>query len=287
MGNVWEAIKRHQQEQAEHGASAQQGPATTGVPILDTHPATSPNPPQVDTPEAGGQERLLADIKPSDSIAPMLPAHFDRGGQLAEEFRSLRTTLLAQTEDERFCLMVTSADRGEGKTITTINLGIILAEFIDRVTLIVDFDLHKARLGGLLKASRDEGIAEVIRGERILKDVIRPTTYPNLYMISTGRCDAQSAGELFARGNLEAVFDDIRRQFDFILVDTPPMNLKSDAGSLGRAVDQALLVVRMNKTRKESVDRAIGLLHAANIEIAGMVLSQRKYYIPRYVYEYS
>ena len=86
---------------------------------------------------------------------------------------------------------------------------------------------------------------------------------------------------------LDEIVNELRRQYDYILFDTAPVNTVSDAGMLGQVVGQAVLVARMNKTPRESVDRAIRLLHAANVKIAGIVLSHQEYYIPGYLYRYA
>ena len=76
-------------------------------------------------------------------------------------------------------------------------------------------------------------------------------------------------------------------EYDHVLVDTPPLNRFADACQVGRATGSALVVVRMYKTKREPVEKAIRLLRAGNVEISGMVLTHRKKYIPKYLYRYS
>jgi Mrp family chromosome partitioning ATPase len=84
-----------------------------------------------------------------------------------------------------------------------------------------------------------------------------------------------------------ATIAELRRVHDQVLVDTPPINIHSDAGVVGRAVRDALIVVRMNKTPREATDRAIRLLRAARAEPLGIVLTHQRFHIPSYIYKYT
>lgn len=199
----------------------------------------------------------------------------------------MRTSLLAQCGDGRFAYAVTSADAGEGKTVTCLNLGLAMAERVDRLTAVVDADMRKGRMAGLLGGQGGPGMAELLRGSVTLKDCLQPTAYPNLFFVPAGEASRTETGELIGRPELDEIVAELRRRYDYVIFDTPPINVISDAGILGRATGEALLVVRMNKTRREAVDKAVRLLHAANVKLSGVILTHRKYYIPRYIYCYS
>lgn len=222
-----------------------------------------------------------------NGYSALLVAHHDRGGALAEEYRSLRTNLLAHCPDQRFCHMVTSADVGEGKTVTCANLAVIMAERQDRRTVIVDFDLRRMSLAKLFRMTISPGVVDVLRGSVRLADAVRPTVYPNLFVLPSGEVQGHEVGELVTRPEMDEMVADLRRRYDYVLFDTPPMNIVAETGMIGRAVGEALLVVRMNKTRRESVEKAIRLLHSANVQLAGMVLTHRTYQIPEYLYKYT
>jgi len=217
----------------------------------------------------------------------LLMAHHDRGGAIAEEYRAVRTSLLAQNPDERFCYLITSANAAEGKTITAANLAVVMAERIDRRTILVDCDLRKHMLANYLDASNTPGMVDMLRAQATLKQSVQPTLYPNLFFLPAGEIVEDEVAELIGRPELEEIVADLRRQYDYVIFDTPPINVVSDAGMLGQATREALLVVRMHRTRRESVDKAIRLLHAANVKPAGIILTQRRFLIPNYLYRYS
>jgi len=290
MANVFRAMKRAEQEgefpvAAVPTAIEMDAPPDDAVPSAIETPVTDAGlvtPPLVLGAPAGNVRQLL-----SDGSYPMLAVHHDRGGTVAEQFRHIRTSLLAQYPDQRFVLMVTSADAGEGKTVTTGNMGIVMAERQDRTTLLMDCDLRRATLTALYRCKQSQGVTDILRGQATLSQCVQRTVYPNLFMISAGTGEKGEIAELLSRPELEDLIEQVRSQFDHVLMDAPPVNSVADAGVLGHAVGEALMIVRMNRTNRESVERAVRLLKAANVKLAGMVLTHQKYFVPNYIYKYS
>ena len=310
MSNVWEAMKKHQAEVAAKAAAegksgAKRPPQRRDDPALvDIELVSEPGiktPPRADDPavrpaspapavvlgRGTGRAMPPVIVGRDDTFSELVVAHHDRGGGIAEEYRSLRTNLLARSASGKFGYIITSAEAGEGKTITSLNLAVVLAEQAERRTIVIDGDMRRARLAKMVEITPGPGLGEVLRGQTTLSQAVRTTPYPNLFFLPTNRCDQHEIGELLGRMEREELFADLRRQFDYILVDTPPINIASDAAILGQSVGEALLVVRMNKTRQESVEKAIRLLRAANVDLSGMVLTHRKYHIPNYLYRYA
>jgi capsular exopolysaccharide synthesis family protein len=216
---------------------------------------------------------------------PELCAHHERGGAIAEDFRGLRTSLLAQYPDERFCLLVTSAEKREGKTVACLNLALVLAERQERRTVVVDCDLRDPRVAELMHMDNVPGMVDVLRGTACVEDVVRKTAYPNLFVVPAGDAGDGEIGDLLHRPDLEETVNTLRRGFDYVLFDTPPVGVRPDTCMLGRAISDALLIVRMCKTHRETVDSAIRLLHASNIKPVGVVLTHRRHIIPGFLYK--
>jgi len=275
VANVWDAMKKHQREQAERAAEP-----------LETAPSIVQQKIEVSKPRLAVAPAHFPKGFEHD-YAENLAAYYDRSGRIAEEYRELRTSLLALARDERFCYLMTSANPGEGKTVTCLNLAMVLAERQDRTTAIIDSDLRKATATKMLKSEATVGLADVLRSNATIQEVIQPTVYPNLYYLPAGKAKREEAGDLLARPEIHEVVAELRRRYDYVLFDTPPINVVSDARMLGRAAVRALLVIRMNKTHRESIDKALGLLHAANIKVDGLVLTHQKYFIPSYLYRYT
>ncbi len=277
MARVWDAMNKHQ---AEPPAPAPNGGAhgadTPVQKALSTATATAPAAAPVLTGQTDGTR-----------YSELLIAHHDRASGQAEEYRALRNSLLAHRPEGRFGVMITSAEAGEGKTVTCLNLAMALTERVDRRTLIIDADLRRSRVAKLLDAPGEPGLAELLRGELDARAVIQATAHKNLDLMAAGHIRHDEVGTLLGQPQVQDVMQDLRRMYDYILIDTPPINAVSDAGTLGQAVGEALMVVRMNKTHRESVDKAIRMLHASNVKIAGLVLTHRTYHIPDYIYRYS
>ena len=278
MANVLEAMKKHQAETAV--ATKQQPEGAERV--AEGPPAHRPD----RSPEPAKAAKVAHAVGKAD-YAGVLLAHHDRGNPITEEYRALRTSLLAQSPNGELCFLVTSSDPDEGKTVTCLNLGLVLTERGDRRTVVVDCDLRKGTMARLLRAPGSPGMAEVLRGTASLRDVVQPTLYSSLFFIAAGQTGDGEAGELVGRPEMEEIVGELRRQYDHVIIDTPPINRLADAGTIGRSTGEALLVVRMNKTHQESVETAIRLLHAANVKLSGLVLTHQKYHLPRYVYQYS
>jgi len=117
--------------------------------------------------------------------------------------------------------------------------------------------------------------------------VIRPTPFPNLSVVLAGKTTRAEACELLSKPELDDMVRYLKRTYEHILFDTPPANMLCDAGAVGRVAGEALLVVRMNRTRRESVMEAVRHFEAVKVNVAGLVLTGQKYFIPNYLYRYS
>ena len=285
MGNVYDAMRKHEREEA--------GKGPPDPPAAPTEPQPQPTATTTDT------SVLRRPYQPrigTNGYAPELVAYCNRGGRLAEEYRALRTNLLAQYEHDRFCTLVTSAEAGEGKTITCLNLGFVLSELPDHRTIVVDCDLHKGSMHRLMGMPIEPGVADVLRGQATLDEVVRSTTCENLFVIPSGKVDQDEVGHLLSRPELEELIRILRRDYDYVLLDTPPIRVAgsmrrygrsisySTAGILGRTAKDAILVIRMNKTRRESIEAAIRQLASANVRAVGVVLTHQRHHIPEFLY---
>jgi len=258
VAHVWQAMKKHQAEQAAKAAAVQRLKDAGWQRLADSEAACRHNP---------------IDL---DGCAPGLVVRQDPRSRIAEQYRALRTNLLARYPDGRFCLVVTSAEPGEGKTVTCFNLALVLAENKDRHTAIVDLGLRGGAVARLAGVEKSPGVADFLRGTATLDAAVRPTSEANLFIIPAGEARPDEAAGLLAKPELDGLIADLRRKFDYVLLDTPAVSLAPDAGTLGRAVGDGLLVVRVNKTRRDAVDRAIRLLRAAGIKPVGITLTHQE-----------
>lgn len=178
---------------------------------------------------------------------------------VAEQFRTLRTTILSKFSDSSNgrhgkVIMLTSTVSGEGKSFVTLNLATALA-LVGKKVLVVDFELRKAQLSKDLGLDdHNIGIADYLEKNADLNNVIVPSGInENMWALLSGELDANPS-EALLNNKMKALFDDMRQRFDYIVVDTPPAAIVTDAQVIGAFADMTLYVVRQKFTYKKHVD---------------------------------
>lgn len=295
MGHVGDAMKKFGAEPPRDDGPRKPAPGQAGA----SAPAGSAPAPLGD--QAVGTVAGLLDVQEksvqrptnnriaSSGFSGSLVAHHDRGGRVTEQYRVIRTNLMAKFPERRFCTMISSAQPHEGKTATTLNLGIILAETQEGRTVVLDGDLRKKTkesIATFLGVKGGPGVVDILRGQAKVKDVLRTTEYPGLDILTAGQAQASEIGDLLTRPELAELLCELRQRYNYVLIDTPPVNLFADATIIGHHVCGALLVVSMYNTRRESIRQSIRLLHAVNIDVLGMVLTKQRYVGEKYTYKY-
>jgi capsular exopolysaccharide synthesis family protein len=224
-----------------------------------------------------------------NGYAEQVVVHHDRGSLITEQYRAIRTQILARGRNRRIQIhAITSSAPEEGKSVTTLNLGMAFSELRNQKTLIIEGDLRKPSFGALLHREASPGLLHLLRGEvDELDKIIHPTVYDNLQFIPAGDRDTTASTELLSSPRMAQILDRLRDRYDHIFIDTPPVITVTDPAILGALADETLLVVRLNRTPAEVVDRAKRLLRAANCEVAGVILTHQTIAPPKYLYRYS
>ncbi|MEM1208050.1 MAG: CpsD/CapB family tyrosine-protein kinase [Planctomycetota bacterium] len=216
------------------------------------------------------------------------------GSIIAEQYRSIRTALLARWQNKRHLLhTITSATPQEGKTITSLNLGLSFAELRNRRTLVLECDLRLPTIAKLLNVDpgAGHGITDYLRGDADYADVFRTVGDTGLTVACAGsRADTDAVQLLHSQTTAE-LLDKVRAEFDHVIIDTPPVVELADAGILGAQSDEVLLVSRMNRTPKAMIEQAISTLQSYHAPVAGMIATdqqrtRRRSYQYRYGYRY-
>jgi len=210
----------------------------------------------------------------------------------AESFRSLRTNLqFALLEKRGRVFHFTSPMQNEGKTTITANLGITLALMGSR-TLIIDLDLRKPRIHHIFDISREPGISDLLVGRAGFEEITRPAAIEHLYLIPAGIIPPNPS-ELLSQQNLRDFLDKTREEFDYILIDSPPVLPVTDSQLLGRLADGSFIVLTLGETTFSAIEHAIKQLRNVNVNIAGAIINKIKpsagygYYQGYYHYYYG
>lgn len=198
-----------------------------------------------------------------------LPAH----SHAAESYRSLRASIQFAGFDAPIrSLLVTSASKGEGKTLTSANLAISIAQEGRRVVL-VDADLRRPGVHGLLGMASAPGLTEVLVGLEPLEAVLRPTSVPGLTVVCAGAVPPNPA-ELLGSEAFLHLMEGLRSHCDFLILDSPPCLPVSDPLVLALRADAAVVVVQVGKTRKADLSRTEELLRRARARVVGAVYNR-------------
>lgn len=255
--------------------------------IADAQPELEPESDTVPFPSGAS-----APIGDPNDFDERLVSIVDPASQMAEEYRGIRTSLLARWEQKRHLVhTITSATPQEGKTITSLNLGLSFAELRNRSVLAVEADLRLPTFAKLLKLDEGKGMVHLLRNEASLEQVIQTVPGTRLKVIPAGERCASEAVQLLSSPRATEVLQALRAKFDHVIIDTPPVTELADAGILGAQSDEVLMIVRMNHTPRPLVEQAIRTLKGYGATIAGVIAtdqqrSRHKHYYYRYGYQY-
>lgn len=191
---------------------------------------------------------------------------------VTEAYQSLRTALIfARREDAGQVVLVTGTAPQEGKTSTLVNLGKLLAASGEK-TLILDLDLRRAQVHRRLNVAKEPGFSDYFTRREDLDHLIQPTRSPNLFVLTSGALPPNPPA-LIARKQMGDLLDRLRRHFDWILVDSPPLASVTDALLIARYCDLGIYIVQHNKIDKKVIKRSIQALEKVTPNLLGVVIN--------------
>ena len=206
-----------------------------------------------------GFKRTLLVMKDPDSV-------------VAEQYRVLYTRLEQISHRKSYkTFAVTSALKGDGKTVTTLNLAYIIAMEFKRKIIVVECDFKNPSITSRFLDMRPEyGLVDVIEGKAELSDAIVRYKHGGLHLLPAGRI-AKNSSELLSSVRVNSILNILKSQYDYVIVDTSPIMPLADVNIISRIVDGLLLVVRAGKTPRDLVLRAVSSLTMG--ELIGIVLN--------------
>ncbi len=226
-------------------------------------------------------------------VDPVIIAFHDRFTGICEQYRAIRARLLTMnTARAHQVIAITSSVPEEGKSVSTLNLGLIMAEGGEHRILIADADFRRTSLARMVGIAPRPGLADVLSGEATLADAVQPSPLPNLHILPAGEVRNAAYGELLSATGTAAVVAALRARYDYVFLDTPPVTTVSDVCLLAPNTDGALLVIEMRRTPEPTVQIAVRSLQANNVRILGCILSRfcehsGRYYDHYYSYYYG
>ncbi|WP_102194381.1 polysaccharide biosynthesis tyrosine autokinase [Microbacterium aurantiacum] len=207
-----------------------------------------------------------------DATKRPLIVHADPRSPRAESFRTLRTNLqFLNVESGPRVFVVSSSGPGEGKSTTTANLAIALAETGARVALI-DGDLRLPRVAEYLGIEGGVGLTDVLIGRIDVSDALQKWGTNDLYVLASGRIPPNPS-ELLGSAAMDQVLKPLGEYFDYVLIDAPPLLLVTDAAVIGKKARGVILAAASGKTKKQELAGAIRTLETAGVSMLGVVVT--------------
>jgi len=201
-----------------------------------------------------------------------LPVIEKPGSTLAESFRSIRTSMkYFIPEGQPAVIAVTSTVSGEGKTFVAINLAAIIS-LLGKKTLVVGMDLRKPRTHKILKLHNSEGMSTYLSGNSKYEEIIQKTSVENLWFAAAGPIPPNPA-ELIERQSMTDFLEKARKQFDYIIIDTPPAAVVTDALLLAGRADVTLFVVRQRYSSKSTLNLIDEIYRNNEIKNPGIIVN--------------
>ena len=204
----------------------------------------------------------------------------------AESYRTLRTSIQYSSFDKEYrSILITSSDAGEGKSVTAGNLALSFAQS-EKAVVLIDCDMRKPSVHKAFKVSNMEGLSDVLVGKVKLEDVL--IKKGNLYILTAGNIPPNPS-EMLGSKAMTYLLERLKEEYDYVILDAPPVQAVTDAQILSTKVDGTIIVVRAERTKKDAVKNTVKLLKQVNANIVGTVLngvdnSRNKYY---YYYNHS
>lgn len=220
-----------------------------------------------------------------DDYSDRLTTTIDPGGLASEAYRTLRTNILYSFMDLPLKVIVlTSAGPGEGKSTTCANLGVVLSQANKR-TLVLDCDLRKPVIHKFFGMRNLSGIVDVLAEQRGLQETWTEPL-PGLKVLPVGSIPPNPT-ELLGSKRFAEFLERARRDFDYVLIDAPPVELVSDPMILATQGDGVLLVLDAQNTRKTSVRKSMRSLENVGARVLGTVMNNVKASQSGYYYTYG
>lgn len=190
---------------------------------------------------------------------------------IAERYRAFRTSLLMSQAGGLKSILITSAFSREGKTATAVNLAVVLAQLGKRV-LLLDADLHRPRLHEIFQVSNRTGLVSILAENLDPERAVARTEIPDLFLVPSGPSTPNPSG-LLSSESMGSFLDLARLNYDYVILDGPPILPVADSLVVGHKTDGAVVCIRGGETPREAVAKACAKLRRSGVRILGAVLN--------------
>lgn len=215
----------------------------------------------------------MVKIKKSDKEITKLITHKKPKAVVSEKFRGIRSNILFSTADDDIqTLLVTSDKPASGKSTVSANIAVTYAQAGFK-TLLIDGDMRKPTQHYIFNQNNITGLSNLIINKSTFEEAVHATEVLNLDVLTSGPIPPNPS-ELIGSTNMLEIFEELKKQYDFILVDTPPVNTVTDAQLIGELTKNAVYIIDAENNNKESVKKGKELLEKSGTKILGAILNK-------------
>lgn len=194
----------------------------------------------------------------------------------AKAFYELKANIQFKFADkESKVIMIASAENKDGRSTTAAYLSLVLAES-GKKTILVDCDQRNSSIHNMFNLSNEKGLVNFLTGDIKIEEAVNTTKQKNLSILTSGSKSLNYA-ELFVSSNFNEFIVALKKDFDYIILDTPPLTQGADAEVLSKYTDGCVLVVKSGQTERKSATKAKEILLKANANIIGVFLNKTSY----------
>jgi Mrp family chromosome partitioning ATPase len=221
-----------------------------------------------------------------DSVSTLLETQYS-GGEWAsdESLRLVQQIFLSQTQNSPRVVVFAGIDHGNGCSQICASVGETLAKNTSGSVCIVEGNFRSPGLPELLRGTNPLGLTDSLLQDGPIRSFANPVGIDKLWLLSCGTLTADSAS-LLSSEPIKARLAELRTEFDFVVIDAPPLTRYADAIALGQLSDGIVLVLEAESTRREAAQMAAANLRASQVSILGAVLNKRTYPIPEKLYKW-
>ena len=192
--------------------------------------------------------------------------------RIVEMYKNIRTSLLFTLSDDKdHTIVITSAEPNSGKSVTTANLGLSFAQTGAKI-LIIDCDMRNPSQQKIFEQDNTQGLSNVLSNMCTFEDTVKRGIYDNLDLLTAGQTPPNPS-ELLGSNNMKSLLEQVKGDYDFVLLDSPPVELVSDTASLLLNVPQAIVIARQNHAVYPEVIHTVEVIKSVGGKILGAVLT--------------
>jgi capsular exopolysaccharide synthesis family protein len=200
-----------------------------------------------------------------------------------EALKVVQRIFLAEASEPPRMVVFAAVDKGSGCTQITARVAESLTNNVRGSICLVEANLRSPSLPALFGTTNHYGLTDAVMNEGDIRSFAKPLYNENLWLLSSGSLQADSAGLLHSQ-RLKTRLAELRKEFDYVVIDAPPLARYADAVTLGQIADGLVLVLEAHATRREVAQSIAGNLQAAKVRVLGAVLNKRTYPIPEAIY---